>query len=128
MKCERHTPRRAPLSPAGSSAAEYSEAEWPALAAVASSRGSTPLSAPKSVAASATVRAMGPAVSWLWAMGMTPARLTRPTVGLIPTIEQQVEGDTMEPSVSVPMATAHRLAATATADPELDPDGVRSRA
>src|SRR3989440_5998720 len=71
---------------------------------------------------------MGPAVSWLCAMGMTPARLTRPSVGLIPTIEQQVEGDTMEPSVSVPMAPAHRLAATATPEPELDPEGVRSSA
>src|SRR5437763_7939153 len=71
---------------------------------------------------------MGPAVSWLCAMGMTPARLTRPSVGLIPTIEQQVEGDTMEPSVSVPMAAAHRLAATATPEPELEPEGVRSSA
>src|SRR5437660_12664480 len=61
-------------------------------------------------------------------MGITPARLTRPSVGLIPTIEQQVAGDTMDPSVSVPMAAAHRLAATATPDPELDPDGVRSSA
>jgi hypothetical protein len=34
-------------------------------------------------------------------------------------------GLTIEPSVSVPTATAQRFAATATADPELDPDGVR---
>src|SRR4051812_14380262 len=34
----------------------------------------------------------------------------------------------MEPSVSVPTAAATRLAATATADPELDPDGLRSSA
>ena len=34
----------------------------------------------------------------------------------------------MEPSVSVPMAAAHRLAATATPEPELEPDGVRSSA
>src|ERR1041385_5266134 len=128
MKWERHTPSRAPLRPAGSSDEEYPAAAGPALAAVASSWGSTPVSAPSRVAASATVRAMGPAVSWLWAMGMTPARLTRPSVGLMPTIEQQVEGDTMEPSVSVPMAAAHRLAATATPEPELDPDGVRSSA
>src|SRR5260370_40805457 len=71
---------------------------------------------------------MGPAVSWLWAMGMMPARLTSPSVGLIPTIEQQFAGDTIEPSVSEPIATAHRFAATATAEPELDPDGVRSSA
>src|SRR5213079_2604951 len=128
MNRERHTPRRAPFKPAGSRTLVYSVRDRPALAAVASSRASTPVSAPNSVAASATLRAIGPAVSWLWAMGMTPARLTRPTVGLIPTIEQQVEGDTMEPSVSVPIAAAHRLAATATPEPELDPDGVRSSA
>jgi hypothetical protein len=34
----------------------------------------------------------------------------------------------IEPSVSVPIAPAHRLAAVATADPELDPDGDRSSA
>jgi len=59
---------------------------------------------------------------------MTPLRLTRPSVGLIPTMPQQVDGETIEPSVSVPIATAQRLAATATPDPELDPDGVRSSA
>src|SRR5881296_2662088 len=71
---------------------------------------------------------MGPAVSWLWAMGMIPARLTSPSVGLIPTIEQHVAGETIEPSVSVPIDTAQRFAATATPDPELEPDGVRSSA
>src|SRR3989449_6020364 len=59
---------------------------------------------------------------------MTPDRLTRPSVGLIPTMPQHVDGETIEPSVSVPIATAQRLAATATPEPELDPDGVRSRA
>src|SRR5213082_2527827 len=38
------------------------------------------------------------------------------------------EGETTEPSVSVPIATAHRFAATAAAEPELDPDGLRSSA
>src|SRR5260370_1418968 len=71
---------------------------------------------------------MGPAVSWLWAMGMMPARLTSPSVGLIPTIEQQFAGDTIEPSVSEPIATAHTFAATATAEPAPTPDGVRSSA
>src|SRR5256885_15175704 len=59
---------------------------------------------------------------------MPPDRLTRPSVGLIPTMPQHVAGETIEPSVSVPIATAQRLAATATPAPELDPDGVRSRA
>src|SRR6266508_6384926 len=100
---------------------------WPRLSEVAPSRGSIPAIAPSRMAASRTVRAMGPAVSWLCAMGMMPARLTRPSVGLMPTSPLLFEGQTMEPSVSVPMAAAARLAATAAPDPELDPHGLRSR-
>ena len=37
-------------------------------------------------------------------------------------------GLTMEPSVSDPIAAAQSRAATATADPELDPEGVRFKA
>src|SRR5918911_2568369 len=61
-------------------------------------------------------------------MGMIPARLTRLTVGLIPTSEHAADGERMDPSVSVPMAAAQRLAAAATAEPELEPEGVRSSA
>src|SRR6266850_6871429 len=100
---------------------------WPSACAVPGSRGSTPARAVSNAAASATLRHRGPAVSWLWAMGMIPARLTRPTVGLMPTTPHALAGLTIDPSVSVPTATAQRLALTATADPELDPDGVRSR-
>ena len=74
-----------------------------------------------------TVRAIGPTVSWLCAIGTTPARLVRPTVGLTPTSPQAAAGDRIEPSVSVPSVTAARLAAAATAEPELEPDAVRSR-
>ena len=80
------------------------------------------------MAASATVRAMGPAVSWLWLIGMIPARLTRPSVGLIPTMPLICDGQMIEPSVSVPMAAAQRLAATAAPEPELEPHGLRSSA
>ena len=59
-------------------------------------------------------------------IGMTPERLTSPTVGLSPTMPFLVDGLTMEPFVSVPTARAHRFAATAAADPELEPDGLRS--
>ena len=38
------------------------------------------------------------------------------------------DGERIEPLVSVPMAATQRLAATATAEPELEPDGVRSSA
>src|SRR5215211_8555988 len=60
-------------------------------------------------------------------MGITPVRLTRPSVGLIPTTELTEAGQTIEPSVSVPTATAAKLAATATAEPELEPHGETSR-
>src|SRR5207245_4946273 len=95
-------------------------------AAVAASLGSTPARAPSRMAASLTLRHIGPAVSWLWAMGMMPERLTRPTVGLMPTRELAPEGQITEPSVSVPTPAAARLAAIATPVPELEPQGLRS--
>ncbi len=95
------------------------------LAFVALSRGSTPARAFKRIAASVTVRAIGPAVSWLWAIGIIPARLIKPSVGLIPTSELSEDGQTTEPSVSVPMAAAQRLAAAAAPEPELEPHGLR---
>src|SRR5262245_53247573 len=73
-----------------------------------------------------TVRAMGPAVSWLWEMGMMPVRLTSPSVGLMPTSPQTPDGQTIEPSVSVPMPTAARFAEMAVPVPELEPHGLRS--
>ncbi len=46
----------------------------------------------------------------------------------MPTSELTWEGDTIDPSVSVPTAMAARFAAAAAPEPELDPDGVRSSA
>jgi hypothetical protein len=66
-------------------------------------------------------------VSWLWAIGMIPLREIRPTVGFRPTIPHAEDGLRIEPSVSVPTAAAHRLAATAAALPELEPEALRSR-
>src|SRR5437762_13769242 len=59
---------------------------------------------------------------------MMPLRLKRPTVGLMPTTEFVCAGDTIDPLVSVPTAAAARFAATATAEPELEPEGLRSSA
>jgi hypothetical protein len=59
-------------------------------------------------------------------MGMMPSRLTNPTVGFNPTTPFTAAGQMMLPSVSVPMEAAARLAATATALPELEPHGLRS--
>src|SRR5712691_3491613 len=61
-------------------------------------------------------------------MGMIPARLTSPSVGLMPTIPFADDGHTIEPSVSDPTATVHRLAEVAAPDPELEPQALRSRA
>src|SRR6201996_723757 len=85
-----------------------------------------PVKAPSNIAASFTVRVIGPAVSCVAEMGIIPDRLHKPTVGFIPTIPFTDDGDTTEPSVSVPMATAHKLAATAVPEPALDPLGLRS--
>src|SRR5579862_2382698 len=65
-------------------------------------------------------------VSWVCEMGTTPARLVRPTVGLMPTTPLACAGQMMDPSVSVPIAAAARLADVATAEPELEPLGLWS--
>src|ERR1700682_2169299 len=61
-------------------------------------------------------------------MGIIPLRLTSPTVGLMPTNPFAEEGHTIDPSVSVPIAAAQKLAADAAPEPELDPQGLRSSA
>jgi hypothetical protein len=53
-------------------------------------------------------------------------RLTRPSVGLMPTIPVVPEGHTIEPSVSVPIATCARDAATPAAEPLEEPQALRS--
>ena len=63
-------------------------------------------------------------MSILGDMMITPARLVRPTVGLIPTTELKLDGHMMEPSVSVPIVTATMFAAAAMAEPLLDAHGV----
>ena len=68
---------------------------------------------------------IGPAVSCAAEIGTIPDRLTSPSVGLMPTTPQAAAGETIEPSVSVPIASGASPAATAIADPELEPDGLR---
>src|SRR4026207_227169 len=98
----------------------------PAARAGAGAGGATPWMASSTSAASVTLRHIGPAVSWVAEIGMMPARLTRPTVGLIPTSAQGEAGQGTDPSVSVPIVTAARLAAAAAPDPEDDPQALRS--
>src|SRR4051812_13146924 len=45
----------------------------------------------------------------------------------MPTMPFADDGQTIDPSVSEPIATVHRFAATAPPDPELEPHGFRSR-
>ena len=78
-------------------------------------------------AASSTVRAMGPAVSWLGAIGTIPSWLIKPWVGLIPTRLWRTEGLMIEPSVSVPIPMGAISKATAAAVPLLEPLGVAAR-
>src|SRR5437868_5623635 len=80
--------------------------------------------APSTIAASATVRVWGPIVSCTWEIGMTPARLTSPTVGFNPTTPEWLAGQTMLPSVSLPRLTAVKFADAAAAEPELEPQGL----
>jgi len=75
-------------------------------------------------AASPTVRVIGPIVSCDCEIGITPARLTSPTVGLNPTTPLTDAGHVIEPSVSVPSAADASPDATAAADPELEPHGL----
>src|SRR5215510_10201496 len=82
----------------------------------------------KASAASATVVAKGPIWSNDEANARRPKRDTRPYVGLRPTMPQRAAGWRMEPPVSEPRARGTIRAATAAADPPLDPPGVRSSA
>ena len=65
-----------------------------------------------------------PTVSSEGEIGMTPARLVRPTVGFMPTTELKLAGHKIDPSVSVPIDTATMFAATDIAGPLLEPHGV----
>jgi hypothetical protein len=94
---------------------------------VAGSSGSTPVIAPSTRAASVTLCVIGPAVSCSAEIGTIPDRLASPSVGLMPASPFWPDGQTIEPSVSVPTATVESSAAAATPPPELDPHGLRSR-
>src|SRR5207244_6839493 len=58
--------------------------------------------------------------------GTTPAVEINPRVGFSPTMLLSIAGTRPEPAVSVPRASGTSPAETATADPELDPPGIKS--
>src|SRR5271157_44016 len=80
-----------------------------------------------SAAASLTLRVMGPIWSRLDAKATSPYRETLPYVGFNPTVPHRLAGCRMEPPVSVPRAATQRPAATAAAEPPLEPPGIRDR-
>src|SRR5690625_7688493 len=80
-----------------------------------------------SSAASATVRAIGPAVERPMKSGLKGPDVTRPRVGLIPKTPQAAAGMRMEPPPSLPWAAGARPAATAEAAPPLEPPAERER-
>ena len=94
-------------------------------ARVARSRGSGPPMTAVRSAASSTLRASGPSESSVVASGTTPARLITPYVGLSPVSPHSPEGMRIEPPVSEPTAAGARPAATATAEPLLEPPATR---
>src|SRR5262245_25754716 len=78
------------------------------------------------IAASRTVRANGPMLSSDDPNAKSPNRATRPYEGLSPTIPHRLAGCLIDPPVSEPSASGAIPAATATADPPLEPPGMRS--
>ncbi len=64
---------------------------------------------------------MGPGVSYVDEIGTIPVLLNSPIVGFRPAREPLLEGDSIDPEVSVPTAAAAKLAAMAAPLPELEP-------
>src|SRR5690606_9252413 len=82
---------------------------------------STPLMTERTMALSRADREIGPILSIDQLSAMAPCRLTRPKVGRSPVTPFRVEGETIEPRVSVPIAKGTSPALTAEADPAEDP-------
>ena len=83
--------------------------------------------AARSALQSASERAIGPAWSSVTASGTIPAIGTRPCVGLIALMPDIAAGMRTDPAVSVPVAAGTIRAASAAADPPLDPPAERAR-
>src|SRR6185312_1091394 len=64
---------------------------------------------------------MGPALSRLQQSTIAPERLIDPNVGLRPVAPHRADGETIEPSVSVPIVKGNKPATTEAAEPAEDP-------
>src|SRR5690606_2721900 len=72
-------------------------------------------------AQSSTERQIGPILSMLQDSAIAPWRLTRPYVGRSPVAPHRVDGETMEPCVSVPILKPTSPATVAAAEPADEP-------
>src|SRR5690606_24901091 len=75
--------------------------------------------------ASLAERVIRPMESTLGSKGNAPSTGQRPAVVFKPKTPLKAAGTRTEPPESEPMANAHRPAAMATPDPELEPPGAR---
>src|SRR3954466_3143457 len=85
------------------------------------SAASTPRMALNTSAQSSADRASGPILSRAQQRDIAPARLTLPKLGRKPVVPQTSHGDTLEPSVSLPIAKGTSPAATVQAEPAEEP-------
>src|SRR5215813_925060 len=85
------------------------------------SRLSLPSIALNTAAQSSTDLQIGPILSIDQLSAIAPFLLTRPYVGRSPVVPQTVEGETIDPHVSVPMENPTSPAAVADAEPADDP-------
>jgi hypothetical protein len=79
------------------------------------------------MAASFTVRVIGPTVSSVELIGTTPPLDVSPIVARRPTTPLEFDGPMIEPVVSLPTVPAAMLVAAMMPEPELDPAGERLR-
>src|SRR3954471_20201242 len=77
--------------------------------------------ASRTSAQSSTARQIGPILSMLHASAIAPVRGTRPNVGRRPLTPQRVDGDEIDPRVSVPIAKPRHPADVALAGPGDEP-------
>src|ERR1017187_3315128 len=92
------------------------------LGTLARSPASGPLMARSTSTVSSTERAIGPSLSHVQLSVIAPVRGTRPYVGRSPVTPQRIDGLTMLPWVSLPIANPTSPAATAAPGPALEPD------
>src|SRR5262245_27286411 len=78
-------------------------------------------------ATSSTERAIGPIVSKVGLTWSAPRLETTPDVGRRPLVPQRADGIRIDPPVSVPSAPTQRSAASAAAEPPLEPPAIRPR-